>query len=127
MRSFAVFGKHVVPKAQEMAIGILSMKSMGSGVLLKSKVVTAEECLRFALSSPTSVVITGIDSQTVLDQDFRVAKTFKSVINQEISSLMTKTASAASSGKCELFKTTSHFDNAAQHPEWLGPETSQVQ
>jgi predicted aldo/keto reductase-like oxidoreductase len=123
---FRSFGKLVVPKALEMGLGILGMKSMGSGVLLKSKVVTPEECLRFALSQPTSVVITGIDSQKVLDQDFRVAGGFKPLTSQETTELLRKTAAAAANGEYELFKTTSHFDSTAQHPEWLGPETPQV-
>jgi predicted aldo/keto reductase-like oxidoreductase len=123
---FRSFTKLVVPKAQQMSIGILGMKSMGSGVLLKSDVVKAEECLRFALSQPTSVVITGIDSQMVLDQAFKVAGGFKPLTEDEISALLKKTAAAAATGEYELFKTTSHFDSTAQHPEWLGPETPRV-
>ncbi len=123
---FRSFGKLVIPKAQQMGLGILCMKSIGSGVLLKSNVVTAEECLRYSLTQPVSVVITGIDSQKILDQAFHVASGFKPMSETEISSLMQKTASAAASGKFELFKTTAHFDSTAQHPEWLGPETPQV-
>jgi len=46
---------------------------------------------------------------------------------QEIATILKRTALAAGDGKYELFKTSSHFDSTAQHPEWLGPETSQVQ
>jgi predicted aldo/keto reductase-like oxidoreductase len=123
---FRSFTKLVIPQAQEMGIAILGMKSMGSGVLLKSNTVTPEQCLRFALSQPTSVVITGIDSQMVLDQAFKIASGFKPVTQQEITELLKKTAAAAASGEYELFKTTSHFDSTAQHPEWLGPETPRV-
>jgi len=123
---FRSFGKLVLPKALEMGIAVLGMKSMGSGVLLKSNAVTAEECLRFALSQPTSVVITGIDSPQVLDQAFRVAGGFKSLSTDEISGLLKKSAAAAANGEFELFKTTSHFDSTALHPEWLGPETPRV-
>jgi predicted aldo/keto reductase-like oxidoreductase len=79
---FRSFTKQVIPKAQEMGLGILCMKSIGSGVLLKSNVVTAEECLRFSLSQPVSVVITGIDSQQVLDQDLRIGREFKPYTQQ---------------------------------------------
>jgi uncharacterized protein len=37
-----------------------------------------------------------------------------------------KTLKAASEGEYELFKTSSHFDSTALHPEWLGHETEQV-
>jgi predicted aldo/keto reductase-like oxidoreductase len=123
---FRSFVKLVVPDAQKMGLGILSMKSMGSGVILKSKTVTPVECLEYALSLPTSVVITGIDSQQVLDQALSVARNFKPLTSQQVSALLTKTAEAASKGEYELFKTTAHFDSTAKHPEWLGPETPQV-
>jgi ribosomal protein L6P/L9E len=40
-------------------------------------VVKPMECLHYALNLPTSVVITGIDSQEILQQAFEAAKTFK--------------------------------------------------
>lgn len=124
---FRSFGKLVVPVAQKMGLGILGMKSMGSAVILKSKTVSAAECLQYALSQPTSVVITGIDSQKILDQAFQVAGAFKPLGASELAAMVKKTAEAASKGEFELFKTTSHFDSTAQHPEWLGPETAHVQ
>jgi aryl-alcohol dehydrogenase-like predicted oxidoreductase len=124
---FRSFNKLVLPDAQKMGIGILGMKSMGSGVVLKSNVVTAEECLRYALSQQVDVVITGIDSQQILDQDIQIASGFQPLAEEKIAAILQRTASAASAGKYELFKTSSHFDSTAQHPEWLGPETSQVQ
>lgn len=122
-RSFAAL---VVPEAQKMGLGILGMKSMGSGVILKSKTATPVECLSYALSLPTSVVITGIDSEEVLDQAIRVGSTVKPLSETELSAILKKTEKAAAAGEYELFKTSSHFDSTAQHPEWLGPETKQV-
>jgi len=124
---FRSFTKLVVPEAQKAGLGILGMKSMGSGVILKSNTVTPVECLQFALSQPTSVVITGIDSQQVLDQAVQVATGFKPLSDQQITSILNKTAQKAAQGEYELFKTSSHFDSTAQHPEWLGKETPQVQ
>src|SRR6266513_2642598 len=51
---FRSCGKLVVPQAQKMGLGILGMKSMGDGVILKSKSVTPVECLQYALNLPTS-------------------------------------------------------------------------
>ena len=48
----------------------LGMKSLANGVILKTGAVTAIECLQYALSLPTSVVITGIDSLECLEQAF---------------------------------------------------------
>jgi predicted aldo/keto reductase-like oxidoreductase len=123
---FRSFTKQVIPEAESMGIGILGMKSMGSGVILKSKTASPAECLQFALSQPTSVVITGIDSQEILDQALEIGSTFKPLTSTQISLILSKTAQAAAFGEYELFKTSSHFDSTAQHPEWLGPETRQV-
>ena len=59
---FRSFEQKVLPELVKLNIGVLGMKSMANGILLKSKTVTATECLHYALSLPTSVVITGIDS-----------------------------------------------------------------
>jgi uncharacterized protein len=124
---FRSFAKLVIPEAQKMGLGVLGMKSMGSSVILKSNTATPVECLRYSLSQPVAVVITGIDSQQVLDQDIQLATGFQSLTQQEVAAILQKTALAAAEGKYELFKTSSHFDSTAQHPEWLGPETTQVQ
>jgi uncharacterized protein len=124
---FRSFTKLVVPEAQKMGLGILGMKSMGSGVILKSNTATPVECLRYALSQPVSVVITGIDSQQILDQAVQIATGFQPLSEQQIGSILEKTAESAAQGKYELFKTSAHFDSTAEHPEWLGPETSQVE
>jgi hypothetical protein len=38
-----------------------------------------------------------------------------------------KTASFAKDGKYEFFKTSSHFDTTAKHPDWLGEDSALVQ
>jgi hypothetical protein len=103
------------------------MKSMGNGVILRSGVVTARECLRYALSLPTSVVITGIDSLERLEQAFDAARTFRPLGDGERHALLEKTAPAAARGEFELFKTSSIFDATATNPHWLGEEPPRVQ
>jgi hypothetical protein len=89
--------------------------------------VTPIECLHYALSLPTSVVITGIDSMEILDQAFEAVRTFHQLDEQEIGALLAKTAKAALTGRYEPFKTTSLFDSTAQNPQWLGEEPKEVQ
>ena len=79
-RSFQVY---VLPELLKEDIGVLGMKSMGSGVFLKSKVVSPIECLHYALTLPTSVVITGIDSMKVLEQAFAAVRDFKPLTHQQ--------------------------------------------
>ncbi|HEY1582842.1 MAG TPA: aldo/keto reductase [Chthoniobacterales bacterium] len=120
------FGRLVVPELVRDGIGVLGMKSIGNGIILKSKTVTAVECLRFALNEPTSVVITGIDSMEILDQACAVARDFEPMSTQERDALLAKTKEAAAKGEYELFKTRSIFDSTAQNPQWLGEEPERI-
>jgi len=120
------FEKQIVPELVKLKIGILGMKSMANGILLKSKTVTPVECLHYALSLPTSVVITGIDSIEILDQAFAAAESFHPLSDDERDSLLRKTRAAAAKGKFEPFKTSSIFDSTADNPEWLGEEPPEV-
>src|SRR5258706_7807756 len=117
----------VVPELVRQNIGILGMKSMANGILLKSNTVTPIECLHYALNLPTSVVITGIDSLEILDQAFAAVRTFHPLNKEELDVLLAKTSAAALTGRFEPFKTTSIFDGTAQHPEWLGEEPPEIQ
>src|ERR1051326_2075139 len=65
---FRSFGKQVLPELVKEEIGVLGMKPMGSGVILKSNTVKPIECLHYAMNLPTSVVITGMDKMEILDQ-----------------------------------------------------------
>jgi predicted aldo/keto reductase-like oxidoreductase len=117
---FRSFVHQVVPRLVKEGIAVLAMKSMGDGNVLKSGVVTPIECLHYALSLPTSVVINGCESMERLDQAFDAARTFKPMGEAEMAKLLDKTKQAAMTGKFEPFKTTAHFDGTAHHPEWLG-------
>ncbi len=121
------FEKQVLPELVASGVGVLGMKSMGNGVILKSRVATPIECLHYAMNLPTSVVITGIDSMKILKQAFKAAASFKPLTRQQVARLRGKSAKAACNGEFELFKTTSVFDSTAKHPEWLGEESGRAQ
>jgi aryl-alcohol dehydrogenase-like predicted oxidoreductase len=113
------FEKLVLPVLERERIGVLGMKPMGSGVLLESGVVSAVECLRYAMTLPTSVVITGCDSLGVLRQALHTALTFEPLRDDEKQALLARTSTAAAAGAYEQYKTSSRFDGTAKHPKWL--------
>jgi predicted aldo/keto reductase-like oxidoreductase len=117
---FRSFGKQVVPELLKEGIGVLGMKPLASGAALKSGTVTATECLHYALSLPTSVVINGIDSMKYLEQAFEAVKTFQPLNETQLSDLLAKTRDAALTGKFERFKTANDFDATAKNPAWIG-------
>jgi predicted aldo/keto reductase-like oxidoreductase len=118
--SFRSFVHQVMPVALKEGIAVQTMKPMGGKFILESKMVTPAECLQYALSQPTSVVIHGMEKMEYLEETLGVVKTFKPLSQAQIAALGNKVKSAAMSGKYELFKTTAHFDSTAKNPAWLG-------
>jgi aryl-alcohol dehydrogenase-like predicted oxidoreductase len=112
------FESKVLPVLLREDIGVLGMKPMGSGVLLESGVVNAVPCLRYAMTLPVSVTITGVDSVGVLRQDLHTVLGFEPMTEHEKGALRAQ-AAVVSHGKFEKYKTTNMFDSTAQHPQWL--------
>ena len=117
---FESFVGKVMPVLVQKKIGIQTMKPMGGGIILQSKTVSAPECLRFAMSQPTDVVITGCDSMEIVQQALNTARNFKPMAKEEMASLLERTASAASQGQFELYKTSTNFDGTTHNPGWMG-------
>ncbi len=117
---FHSFSSQVVPELVRQGVGVLAMKTMGGGHLLKSKTVEPIDYLHYAMSLPVSTVIAGIDSQAILDQAFEAVRTYQPLDRAKLAALLEKTRVAAGRGVFELYKTTSHFDGTAQNPQWLG-------
>jgi uncharacterized protein len=114
------FEKKVLPVLVKHGIGVLGMKPMGDAIILRSKTATPVECLHYAMSLPTSVVITGCESMNILQQALDAARSFKPLSQQEVAQLLAKTAPSAVKGEFELYKTTHTFDGTIQNPQWLG-------
>jgi predicted aldo/keto reductase-like oxidoreductase len=120
------FEQMVLPELVRQDIGVLGMKSIANGLILRSGTVTAIECLHYALSLPISVVITGCERMEILDQALEAARTFRPPSDAERRALLARTAAAATKGEFELFKTTSIFDATTYHPDWMGEEPQRV-
>jgi aryl-alcohol dehydrogenase-like predicted oxidoreductase len=121
------FERLVLPELVKLNVGVLGMKSLANGIILRSNTLSAIDCLHYALNLPTSVVITGIDSPQILDQAFEAARTFRPMSKEQVAALLRKTEQAAARGDYELFKTSQNFDSTAHHPEWLGGQSPHVQ
>jgi aryl-alcohol dehydrogenase-like predicted oxidoreductase len=120
------FQRLVLPELTRRQIGVLGMKPLANGIILRSGKVTALECLHYALNLETSVVITGIDRMEILEQALDAARTHKHMSAAEVDALLSKTASAGAHGEFEPFKTSSIFDATAEHPDWMGEEPKRL-
>jgi predicted aldo/keto reductase-like oxidoreductase len=116
---FRSFEKEVLPVLVASGAGVLGMKSMGAGDILDAGVVTPEECLRYALSLPTSVVISGMDNVEVLEKNLKLVKNFRPLTPVERAALLARTAPYAAGGKHEPFKTSEKYDGTRRNPHWL--------
>jgi predicted aldo/keto reductase-like oxidoreductase len=114
------FAKEVVPVLVKHRIGVLGMKSMGGGMILRSNTATPIECLHYAMNLQTSVVIAGMPSLERLNQGLEAARSFRPMSEKEVAALLAKTAIAGAQGEFEGFKTTSRFDATSRNPQWLG-------
>lgn len=109
--TFRSFEQQVLPELLRRGIAPLGMKSMGgAGDAVKKRVVTPAEALRYAMSLPVAVTVSGIDSLTVLHQNLRIAGDFLPMTAAEMQQLRTRCAQAAADGHFELYKTSKKFD-----------------
>jgi predicted aldo/keto reductase-like oxidoreductase len=120
------FAHRVVPELVKVGTGVLGMKPLANGALLKTGVVTPIECLHYAMNLPTSVVITGCDSEAILDQAVKAWRTFRPLTEAELNELLAKTKALGVDGAFEPFKTSSIYDGTATNPAWLGDEPERV-
>ncbi len=72
-------------------------------------------------------MVTGIDSEKILDQTFEAARTFKPMGAGAVEALVAKTRTLAARGAFELFKTSTVFDSTIKNPDWLGGPSASVQ
>ncbi len=114
------FEKRVLPVALREEMGVIGMKPLADHAIVEEKVATPVEALRYAMSLPVSVVVTGIDSMRVLQQDLGAARGFQPMSQADVRALLARTAGAARGGRLERYKTSRRFDGTARHPEWLG-------
>jgi hypothetical protein len=95
------------------------MKPLADGRIAQRGFATAEECLRYAMSLPVSVTITGCESLERVDQALRVATGFQPLSEQEVSALLDRTRAAGASGAEELYKSTDRYDATTHNPDWM--------
>jgi uncharacterized protein len=109
--SFRSFEQNVLPEVNRRGIAPLGMKSLGgSGEMVRLGGFTVEEGLRYAMSLPVAVTISGMESPEVLNQNLAIARGFRPMTTAEMDNLRERCRDDASDGRYELFKTTKKYD-----------------
>jgi aryl-alcohol dehydrogenase-like predicted oxidoreductase len=110
--SYKSFILDVMPILLERKMGILAMKVLGEGSFFKRidgqllipEMFTLKEALYFAWSLPISVLITGADNASMLEEKITLARSFE-VMNEELQKrLIHKMRDIAEKGKFEDYK-----------------------
>jgi predicted aldo/keto reductase-like oxidoreductase len=111
--SYRSFEKQVLPEVNQRGMAALGMKSLcGGGQPILDMPITVPEALRYAMSLPVAVTISGIDSLNVLHQNLAVARGFRAYSEQQMEELRQRCAVAAGDGHFEMYKSTKRFDGA---------------
>ena len=105
------FAREVIPVSMEKGIGVIAMKTTASGAIPRRTDVSTAECLRYAMSLPVSVVLSGMDTIEMIRENIATAKAFQPMSEQEINVLLARVRNIAVDGRLERFKTTTDFDS----------------
>jgi aryl-alcohol dehydrogenase-like predicted oxidoreductase len=109
--SYRSFERHVLPEVIKRGMAALGMKSMGGGgEPLLQGAVTPEEALRYAMSLPVTVTISGMDAVSVLRQNLAVARGFTPLAENQMQALRERCSALAGDGHLELYKSTMKYD-----------------
>jgi aryl-alcohol dehydrogenase-like predicted oxidoreductase len=110
--TFRSFETQVLPELNRRGIAALGMKPMsGHGEPIQNGAVTAEELLRYAMSLPVTVTITGMEKPDILRQNLRIARNFTPMSAAEMQTLRDRCRPVAADGHFELYKMSIKFDN----------------
>jgi aryl-alcohol dehydrogenase-like predicted oxidoreductase len=104
------FQKHVLPVLVKRNIGVLAMKTLASSHVLRADVTTAQEALRYVWSQPVSTIVSGMESEELLEANVAAARNFEPMDSERQMALLAKTKEAGVTGKFEPFKTAPNFD-----------------
>ena len=125
--TFRSFEARVLPELARRGIAALGMKPMGGeGQQVARRAVTAEEALRYAMSLPVAVTLTGIDSRKVLAQDLRIGRSFVPMRPDEMDALRKRCAEVAADGRFETYKVTAKHEGAVGRKQHGFPSEEEV-
>lgn len=106
------FQNLVLPELKKQGIAAIGMKSLGGdGQLINGAGLSAEECRRYALSQPISVLVCGIETPENLEQDLAIARDFTPMSEAEQTALRNRVAAEAGDGRYEWFKSMQYYDS----------------
>ena len=107
---FRSFRNEIVPMCMARGAGVIGMKTLGGGVITGQAGISAETCIRYALSQPVSSIVVGITTMDELKQNAATARSFEPMPGADQAALLASVKDVAGDGRYELYKTTQRMD-----------------
>ena len=107
---FRSFLTEIVPQCVDRGAGVIGMKTLGGGVITGQAGISADTCIRYALSQPVSSIVVGITSMDELQQNAATARSFTPMPETDQAALLASVKDVAGDGRYELYKTTQRMD-----------------
>ena len=108
---FRSFQNRVLPVLVAKGIAVIGMKSLnGTADAVKKGVIRAADAIRYAMSLPVAVTVSGIDSLEILRENLRIAREFSPMTREDRLAFEKQCAAYALDGRFELYKTSAKFE-----------------
>src|SRR5271166_6805203 len=108
---FRSFQHLVLPELNRRGIAAIGMKSLGGqGHVVTQAGIPVDDALRYVFSLPIATLVSGIDSDQILDQNLKIAREFQPMGKEEMATVEKRFSAVAGDGRFEVFKTTQLFD-----------------
>jgi len=98
------FADEIMPMAEARNIGVIGMKGLAAGNILRAG-VSPREALSYALSQPIATLVCGMESLEVLEQNLRIVRDWQPMSLDEQARLRERVAKVAADGHLEEYKT----------------------
>lgn len=108
---FRSFQQKVLPELVQRGIAPIAMKSLGgNGSIVARAGVPVADAIGYVLSLPIATLVSGIDSEEVLDQNLKIVRGFQPFDADRMRAIEKNSLALAGDGRYELFKTSKDFD-----------------
>jgi aryl-alcohol dehydrogenase-like predicted oxidoreductase len=103
--NYRSFAGEIMPIVQARHIGVIGMKSLAAGRIMRAG-VSVHEAISYALSQPIATLVCGMESLAVLNQNLRLVRDWQPMDLDEQVRLRERVAGAAADGHLEDYKTS---------------------
>jgi len=98
------FTKQIMPILVKRNIGVIGMKSLTGGGILRTEALRPEECIRYSMSQPIATLVSGMDSMEVLEKNLLIASNFSPMTEEEKNALLDRSKPYSKNAQNEWYK-----------------------